>query len=83
MPAKILSGDFYQLPPVPAASSLLATGANPTHEHQQGRKLLADVECVLDFVEMKRFDDNLLVEVLESMRTRDGRQIFEMRGKPS
>ena len=54
MPVKILSGDFYQLPPVPAASSLLAPGEKPTYEHQQGRKLLADVEYVLDSVEMKK-----------------------------
>ena len=61
MPVKILSGDFYQLPPVPAASSLLAPGANQTYEHQQGRKFLADVQYVVGFVEMKRFDDALLV----------------------
>ena len=77
MPVKILSEDFYQLPPVPAASSLLAPGADQTYEHQQGRKLLADVEYVLDFVEMKRFEDALLVEVLEAMRTRGGQHISD------
>jgi len=54
MPAKILLADFYQLPPVPAASPLLAPGANQTYEHPQGRKLLAAVERVLDFVEMNQ-----------------------------
>ena len=62
---------------IAAASSLLAPGANQTYEHQQGRKLLADVEYVLDYVEMRRFDDDLLVEVLEAMRTRGGRQISQ------
>ena len=77
MAAKILSGDFYQLPPVPASTSLLSAGAKQTYEHQQGRKLLADVQYVVDFVQMKRFDDELLVEVLEAMRTRGGRQISD------
>ena len=44
MAAKILCGDFYQLPPVPATASLLAPTKGQTYEHQQGRKLLADME---------------------------------------
>ena len=69
MPAKILSGDFYQLPPVPATASLLASGgasqpANRSYEHQQGRKLLSDMEYVLDFVNMQRFQDPLLVHIV-------------------
>ena len=64
-----LSGDFYQLPPVPATASLLASGgasqpANRSYEHQQGRKLLSDMEYVLDFVNMQRFQDPLLVHIV-------------------
>ena len=44
MAAKLLCGDFYQLPPVPAAASLLAPTKGQTYEHQQGRKLLVVME---------------------------------------
>jgi hypothetical protein len=60
MPAKILCGDFLQLPPVPASSSLIAPAKGQSYEHQQGRKLLADIEHVVDFVQMQRFTDPLL-----------------------
>ena len=49
MATKILCGDFLQLPPVPASSSLIAAPKGQTYEHQQGRKLLADMEHVIDF----------------------------------
>ena len=68
MPVKILSGDFYQLPPVPASASLLASAASQSYEHQQGKKLLMDIEYVVDFVQMQRFDGLLLGDVLEAMR---------------
>jgi hypothetical protein len=77
MPSKILCGDFYQLPPVPASASLLAPVVDQSYEHQQGRKLLLDMEYVHDFVQMQRFDDPLLVEVLEAMRTPGGKQLSE------
>ena len=50
MPCKIVSGDFYQLPPVPASASLLPKPTNPSYEHLQGRKLLTDMQYVVDFV---------------------------------
>ena len=77
MPAKILCGDFYQLQPVPASSSLLAPVKNQSYEHLQGRKLLADMEYVVDFVDMQRFKDPLLLEVLIAMRTPGGKTISE------
>ena len=77
MPCKILSGDFYQLPPVPASASLMAPPTNQSYEHQQGRKLLMDMQYVVEFVQMQRFDDPLLVEVLEAMRTPGGKKISE------
>ena len=77
MPAKILAGDFYQLPPVPASASLLSPALHQSYEHQQGVKLLLDMEYVVDFVEMQRFNDELLLEVLEAMRTRGGKKISD------
>ena len=75
MAANILSGDFLQLPPVPATSSLVAKAGHQTYEFEQGRKLLADMEHVIHFEQMQRFNDPLLVEVLEAMRTPDGKKI--------
>ena len=77
MAAKILAGDFYQLPPVPASASLLATAFHQSYEHQQGRKLLDDMEHVGDFVQMQRFTDPLLLEGLNAMRTPGGKRISE------
>ena len=48
MPAKLLCSGSYQLPPVPATAPLLAPTKGQTYEHQQGRKLLADMEYVVD-----------------------------------
>ena len=76
MPGKILCGDFYQLPPDPA-SSLLAPPLRQSYEHHQGRKLLLDMEHVVDFVQMQRFDDPLLVEILHAMRTHGGKKVSE------
>ena len=77
MPGKIPCGDFYQLPPVPASASLLAPHSGQSYEHQQGRKLLADFECVVDFVQMQRFTDPLQLEVLYAVRTPGGKKISE------
>ena len=74
---KILSGDFLQLPPVPATASLLAPLQGRSYEHQQGRALLANVDYVIDFVKMQRFDDPLLREVLHVMRTPGGKKVSE------
>ena len=50
---------------------------NQSYEHLQCRKLLADMEYVVDFVEMQRFKDPLLLEVLIAMRTPGGKKISE------
>ncbi len=77
MPAKLLCGDFLQLPPVPASASLLAPTKGQTYEHQQGRKILADMEYVIDFVQMQRFEDPLQIQVLEAMRCPGGKKISD------
>ena len=78
--AKILCGDFLQLPPVPPTASLLAedTPKKPqSYEWRQARKLLMDMEYVVDFRQMRRFTDPLLVEILEAMRTPGGKKISD------
>ena len=76
-PAIILCGDFYQLPPVPASASHWAPVERQSYEHFQGRKLLMDIEHIVDFVQMKRFDDPLLIQILEAMRVPGGRKISD------
>ena len=43
------------MPPAPAGASLLAPHTGRFYEHWQGRKAFADLECVVDFVQMQRF----------------------------
>ena len=77
MAVKLLSGDFYQLPPVPAKASLLADPHGQSYEHQQGRTLLLDVDNVVHLVQMQRSSDLLLVGILEAMRTPGGNEISD------
>ena len=49
---------------MPAIASFLAPLTEQSYEHEQGRKLLADIEYVISFVNMQRFKDRLLVQVL-------------------
>ena len=77
MPCKLLCGDFYQLPPVPESSSLLDNSATQRYEHLQGCKLLADMEYVFEFRNMRRFTDPRLVKVLEAMRVPGGQEISD------
>ena len=75
--AKILCGDFYQLPPVPPTASLLLSTQKQSYEHQQGHALLAGLKYVVDFKQTKRFDDPLLVEILAAMREPGGRKLSD------
>ena len=72
MPARILCGDFLQLPPVPASASMLAPPGRHSYEHHQGVALLASVPYVMDFVEMKRFEDDKQLQLLQNMRVPGG-----------
>ena len=58
MACKLLCGDFYQLPPVPASASLLDRGDNQSYEHQQGKKLLMDIEYVVEANRSARSHEN-------------------------
>ena len=72
MPARSLCGDFLQLPPVPATASMLAPPGRHSYEHHQGVALLASVPYVIDFVEMKRFEDDRQRQLLQNMRVPGG-----------
>ena len=78
MPLVIASGDFLQLPPVPAASSLLAAGTKHLrYEHRQGKAVFQLADCVFEFKQSMRFTDQNLVHILETMRLEGGGQIRE------
>ena len=55
--AKILCGDFYQLPPVPATASLLMSTPRQSYEHQQGHALLAGLIYIVDVTQTESLDD--------------------------
>ena len=59
---------------------MLATSERQSYEHAQGRKLLLDIDHVMDFVEMKRFEDPLLLHILEAMRVPGGKKYRRKRG---
>ena len=77
MPARILSGDFLKLPPVPPSASLVAKTNIQSYEHKQGVALLASIEHVFDFLNMKRFTDQRQLQLLQSMRVPGGRPVPE------
>ena len=60
MTARIVCGDFLQLPSVLATASMLAPPGKHSYEHHQGVVRLASVPYVLNFIEMKRFEDDTL-----------------------
>lgn len=70
-------GDFYELPPAPTSASLLALTISQSYDHPQGWKLLSDIGFVFDFMHVRRFVDPLQIQVLETMRTRGGKNITE------
>ena len=75
LPIVVLSGDFYQLPPVPASASVLFPGI--ALEHRQGRAIVQSMQHVMEFKAMKRFDDDKLLEILRCMRTPGGARISD------
>ena len=53
----------------------MASPAQQPYEHHQGVARLASMPSVLEFVNMKRFDDQDLLHVLEAMRTKGGKKL--------
>ena len=55
-----------------SSASLLAPADKQSYERLQARELLLDISRVLDFVNMKRFDDPGQLRAPEAMRTKGG-----------
>lgn len=73
--SKVICGDFLQLTPVPMTLSLLYISSNHSYEHQQGHALLSDKECDDHFKQMKRFNEELIMDILQGMREPAGRKL--------
>ena len=68
------SQDHLQLPPVPASSSMLATLEGTSDEHKVGAKIFRNAELVFRFNVAMRFTDEMLVSILDVMRTPGGKR---------
>ena len=75
MPFVIYSGDHLQLPPVPKSSGLLAPLVGKSKEHKAGASLFANTEYVFQFHTAKRFEDPVLIDILDVMRTPGGKRL--------
>ena len=62
-------GDHLQLPPVPASSSMLSLLQGTSNEHKAGVAIFRNADLVFRFEKMMRFTDEVLVDMLEVMRT--------------
>ena len=60
----VLSGDHLQLPPVPAAESLLAPIDGASDERKAGAAMFAGIENVLLMETMMRFTDPILRRIV-------------------
>ena len=75
IPVVLLSGDFLQLPPVPESGSLLASLEHCSWEHRQGRAIFQKIKYIFQFQKSNRFNDPLLKDILDTMRTKGGRKL--------
>ena len=69
------SQDHLQLPPVPESSSMLAPLEGTSNEHKVGAKIFRNAELVFQFNTAMRFTDEILMQILEAMRTPGGRRL--------
>ena len=72
-----LSGDHLQLPPVPKSTSLLADIEGTSDEHKAGAAMFASIEQVFELETMMRFNDPVLRNIFEKMRTPGGTRLTE------
>ena len=69
MPLTLILGDFLQLPPVPACSSLMYDGPpSLQYEHRQGKAIVQQADYVFGFKKAMRFSDPNLTHILQVMR---------------
>jgi len=72
MAIMIDSGDELQLPPVPETASLLAPVEGRSDEHVAGVRIFKDRDYVCRLTTAMRFTDEVLVRILQKMRTVGG-----------
>ena len=72
-----LCGDHLQLPPVPKSAGLLAPVESTSDEHKVGAGIFNRVHYLFEMHTMKRFDDAVLVSILQKMRTTGGAKLSD------
>ena len=77
MPIFIMGGDELQLPPVPMEASLLAPLEGTSDEHKAGAAIFANLKHVYRLSTAMRFDDPVLISILQKMRTPSGARLSE------
>ena len=70
-----LCGDHLQLPPVPKSSGLLAPLHDTSDEHKAGASMFNNIHYLFEMKTMKRFNDPVLVAILEKMRRTNGAKL--------
>ena len=77
MPIFIMGGDELQLPPVPMEASLLAPLEGTSDEHKAGTAIFAGLKHVYRLSTAMRFDDPVLISILQKMRTPGGARLSD------
>ena len=73
----VMCGDHLQLPPVPKSSGLLASLEGTSDEHKVGASMFNRVHYLFEMHTMKRFEDPVLVSILQKMRHPGGKQLLD------
>ena len=71
----IAVGDPLQLPPIPITSSLFADPTGSSDEQKAGCAIFNNIKYVYVMEKMLRFDDDVLVSILQKMRQRNGARL--------
>ena len=71
------AGDHLQLPPMPKKNSLFAPLEHTSQEHRVGAPIFRNAHYVFQMKHMMRFKDDVLVRILHTMRTLDGKALAE------
>ena len=67
----MMLGDPLQLPPIPISSSLFADPTGTNDEQKAGCAMFNNVEHCYVMEKMLRFNDDVLVAILQKMRQQD------------
>ena len=77
MPILVMGGDELQMPPVPMEASLLAPLEGASDEQKAGVAIFAGLKHVYRLSTAMRFDDAVLIGILEKMRTPGGARLSD------